>query len=444
MQRPGCLMALRKHRSSPLSLACVLFLSLIPAKVIALQPVDTFVRAARRANHSNREAEATKSQRMAEAQVAKGGLYPVFSAAGTYTRNQYEVALVLPAELGGTGDRLVIQPKDQLDGTLTLRIPVIDVAAWKRVSAAKASADVGSANQLATEQDVETQVYRSYYQLVGQEAVLEAAKRTLEVAHENLEQVQNQLTLGAASELDIQRARAEIARAEGDVASANFAVVTARRQLATATSIEPEPATQFLDDDLHEEKPLESWLASAGATPGVALASASRRAADASASAAKAAWYPTLSANAQERFTNATSFSGHGAVYLLQATLAWQFDATLSPSVRAQNAAAYAGLIRAEYAERAAQDSIFQAWHQVRAAIEKSRAARVQITASRTAAELAHDRYSLGVATQLEVVQAQQDAFRAEVARIQADTDLAYARAALRASSGQFGERGKP
>jgi outer membrane protein TolC len=147
---------------------------------------------------------------------------------------------------------------------------------------------------------------------------------------------------------------------------------------------------------------------------------------------------------AQERFTNATSFSGRAEVYLLQATLGWQFDGTISPSIRAQAAAANASLIRAEYAERAAQDAIFQAWHQVHAAIEKSRAARAQISAARTAAELASDRYSLGAATQLEVVQAQQDAFRADVARIQADTDLAYARAALRASSGQFGERGTP
>jgi outer membrane protein TolC len=42
------------------------------------------------------------------------------------------------------------------------------------------------------------------------------------------------------------------------------------------------------------------------------------------------------------------------------------------------------------------------------------------------------------------VLQAQQDAFRAEVARIQADTDLAYARAALRTNAGRFAERDKP
>ncbi|HEX4353278.1 MAG TPA: TolC family protein, partial [Polyangiales bacterium] len=188
----------------------------------------------------------------------------------------------------------------------------------------------------------------------------------------------------------------------------------------------------------------ETWLATSNTTPRVVSADAAQRAAAKNESAAEAAWYPTLSASAQERVTNATSFSGHAAVYLVQATLAWKFDGTLSPTVRAQNAAAAVNAVRAERAARAAQDNIYQAWHQVRAAIEKSRAARGQITASALAAELARDRYSVGAATQLDVLQAQQDAFRAEVARIQADTDLAYARAALRSSAGRFAERDKP
>jgi outer membrane protein TolC len=449
-------MALRHHRSVLCGLALAGLLGATTSRAHALQPLEAFLRAAKRVNHDNREASATTQQREAEVDVAEGRLYPAFNANGSYTRNQYEVALDLSAFGMGAGGmmpaadtaapsgRLVIQPRNQVDGNLTLSVPLIDVAAWKRLSAAKANQSVSEINERATELDVETQVFRSYYQLLGQEAVLEAAKRTLDVTHKNLESVQVKVSGGTASELDVQRARAEIARAEGDVASANLAVVTARRQLSTATSIEPEPATEFIVDDLHEEMALQSWIARAGLTPRVQLAEANRRAADRNADAAEAAWYPTLNASAQERLTNATSFVGHSAVYLLQATLAWRLDATLAPSVRAQHAAAAVSAIRAERAERAAQDSIFQAWHQVRAAIEKSRAARAQVTASQTAAELARDRYGVGAATQLEVVQAQQEEFRAEVSRIQADTDLAYARAALRASSGQSREGSKP
>ena len=56
--------------------------------------------------------------------------------------------------------------------------------------------------------------------------------------------------------------------------------------------------------------------------------------------------------------------------------------------------------------------------------------------AAAAAAQLARDRYEGGIATQLDVLQATQDLFRADVGRIQADADVAYARAALRLDSG--------
>jgi outer membrane protein TolC len=436
----------RKHRALVLahSIAGALLCGLLGSKAFALQPLDVFLRAARRANYDNRESAAATRQRSAEADVVKGRLYPVVSASGAYSRNQYEVSIVLPDELGGSGGSLVIQPQDQLDGTLTVSVPVVDVAAWRRIAAAKASLDAARASQESTQQDVELSVSRAYYQLLGQEAVLEAAKRSLVVFEQNLQLVKDKQESGVASELDVQRGRAEIARQQGDVATAEVAVVTARRQLATASSIEPEPVTTFPEDDLHAEKPLPNWLAYAPTNPRVTTARAQRLAAAKATEAAEAAWYPTLGAAAQERFTNATGFSGHEAVYTLQATLNWRFDATLSPTERAQRAAEEASAVRAERAERAVQDAIYDAWHHVRAAIEKSRSARVQIDASKLAAELARDRYTIGAATQLEVLEAQQDAFRAEIARVQADTELAYARAVLRAAAGYSGERNSP
>ena len=286
-------------RRAVLLTACVSLAALPCSHAFALQPVAAFLARARRANRDNREAAATTTQRLAEVDVARGRLYPMFNAAGSYTRNQYEVSLVLPAATGGTGERLTVQPQNQVDGTLTVSVPVIDVGAWRRVSAADATVDATLATQQATQQDVETQVYRAYYSLLGQEAVLVAAKHTLDVLSENLQQVQNKAESGIASELDVQRARAEVARAEGDVASAGLAVTLARRQLATVTFIEPEPASEFVDDDLHEEQPLPGWLNSAGSVPRVTSANASQQAASKVASAAEAAWYPTLSATAQ-------------------------------------------------------------------------------------------------------------------------------------------------
>jgi outer membrane protein TolC len=73
----------------------------------------------------------------------------------------------------------------------------------------------------------------------------------------------------------------------------------------------------------------------------------------------------------------------------------------------------------------------------VRTDIARSRAARVQAEVSARAAEHALERYRVGEGTQLDLLQAQRDAFAAEAGRIQADADLVDARAQLRLAAGE-------
>jgi outer membrane protein TolC len=413
--------------------ACVLF---APRAASALQPLAVFVAGAAN-NPASREARATLEQRDADQSTATGRLLPSLSATGTYTRNQYEVALELPVVMGAPAQRLVVQPLNQYDGNIALSVPIIDIGAWERHSAARASFEAQQENQKQTEFDNERQVTQAYFQLVASAALFESAQRSLAVARENSLTVTNREHSGTASELDVQRSLADIARAEQDVASAALGITTNSRTLSTLSGIEPEPSASFPQDDLREEAPLASWLRGSASTPTVTSALALRRAAEKSANAARAAWLPTVTGTATERFTNATAFAGRSAYYLLQVTATVKLDATLSAGVRAQNAAAAAAIAREDGAKRRADDAIFQAWSQVATDIVKSRAARAQVSASLLAEGLARDRYLAGVATQLDVLQAQSDLFKAEVARIQADTDLAYARASLRLYAGR-------
>jgi outer membrane protein TolC len=409
---------------------------LVSSRAYALQPLGVFIAGAAN-NPTSREARATLEQRDAEQSTATGHLYPSLSATGTYTRNQYEVALDLPVAAGAPPQRVVIQPLNQLDGNIALSVPIIDIGAWEKRSAAQASFEAQQENQKQTAFDNERQVTQAYFQLVANAALFESATRSLAVAQENATTVTNREHSGTASELDVQRALADVARAEQDVASAAFGVTTNSRSLSTLSGVEPEPSASFPQDDLHEEAPLASWLRNSASTPTVTSAVATRRAAEKSANAARAAWLPTVTGTATERFTNATAFAGRSEYYLLQLTATIKLDATLSPGVRAQNAAAAAAIAREDGAKRRADDAIFQAWSQISTGIAKARAARAQVSAATLAEGLARDRYLAGVATQLDVLQAQTDLFKAEVARIQTDTDLAYARASLRLYAGR-------
>src|SRR6185436_18303844 len=86
---------------------------------------------------------------------------------------------------------------------------------------------------------------------------------------------------------------------------------------------------------------------------------------------------------------------------------------------------------------RAAEDATFEAYARVNNGISNSRSSRVEAQSATRAAELASTRYDAGVATQLDVTEAQRDAFLATAARIQSDAELAYARAALRLAVGE-------
>jgi outer membrane protein TolC len=377
-----------------------------------------------------RSSAATVAQRDAEADRATGALLPTLQAQGTYTRNQYEVAF--PASLvGGTGT-LTILPLNQLDGDFTLTVPIVDIGAWDRRVQAKATRDASNADRSAVELDVSRRVTRAYFQLIADEAVALSAQRNLKLSEDNAALIATKRGAGTASDLDIQRAKGDVARAEQDVATATLGVVTERRALETLSGLTPEPETSFVADDLHEEGPLSVWLGVTDGIPSVQSAMAASRSAEESARAADAAWLPTLTATAQERLTNAPSLSLHNEYYLLQLTAAWKVDATLPATVRAQRAEAVAAMARADGARRQAEDAIFDDWQQISASIERARSARVQVEAASVAASLARDRYEGGIATQLDVLSAQQDLFRADVARIQADADLAYARASLR------------
>jgi len=399
----------------------------------ATQPLDAFLEGARAGSFDSREASATERQRAAEADAALGRLTPAFSARGVYTRNQREVSAQLP----NLPERLVITPLNQLDAVLQLDVPIIDLANYHRYKAARALAESASAQRDATSIDVARNVARAYYQFLGASALVRSANESIGAADANQKNVEVRQSAGAATDLDVERASANVARARQDLADAELGAALSGRSLETLSGLSPLASDgTFQEDDLHREGPLQAWLDLASHGPAQRVAARAREAAEQSGKAASSSLLPTLSGNAQERISNATGFAGQAATYSLQLVLGWRLDYGLLASDRAQEASVEAQQVRLERTERALADATFEAYQRVEAGIAKSVAARAQSSSAKRAVELAQDRYGIGAATQLDVTQAQRDAFLASAARIQADSELAFARAALRLAAG--------
>jgi outer membrane protein len=408
----------------------------------ALQPLEEFVSSARTANLDVQEAQATAEQRVQEARGAWARIGPTFAAKATYTRNEHAVVVCLPSGAGAPmcppTAPITITPTDQVDGVFTLNLPLVDVGAWQRVGSSVATADAAKVRARATGADVEKSVVRAYLQVVANDATLAAARRALATAIESQGIVGTRRAAGSASELDVERARADVERAKQVVASADQARSVSRRSLESLTGLTAsEGAAPLPDDALGDEPDLAALAPAVNKLPAVQAAALETRAAEKNASSA---WWsalaPTIGATGTERLTNATGF-GYPASWALAVSATWTLDPSTYFNAKAQGAARAVAEVRERRAEQQARDTLHTSWQQVRADVALVRASKAEAEASAEALKLARERYQAGAATQLDVQQAERDAFNSEVARIGAEADLAYARAAVRIDSGR-------
>lgn len=418
--------------SSSFGIAAVAAPLLLSSPASATQPLETFLESARKSNYDVREQTATVEQRSWERESALGRLLPALSARGVYSRNQY--AAKIPESIAPGG--ITITPQDQFDLFLQLDVPLVDLANYQRLGQAGHLAKASSFQLEQSQNDVQRLVARAYYAYVGGAALVQAAARSQKIAEDNLAYVTTRNSIGVATELDRERARAQVEQSKQDRAQAELIGINAARNLETVSGIAPTPVDEYPADDLHAEAPLETWIA-ARDTPSDRIQAELGRAATSAKKAAAYSLLPTLSANGQERITNATGFTGRTSAYTIQAMLSWKLDYSAYSTAQAQAAAADAQKVRAERARRGVEDDIFDAWERVRTGIVKSASARAQAEAALRAEELALARYQSGALTQLDVTQSQRDAFQAQAARIQADADLLYSRVVLRLAAGK-------
>lgn len=399
------------------------------------QSLDDFLRASLRASLDIAEQAQVVEQRTAEVDLERGALWPSLATSASYTRNQNETVVFIP----GMGDappfEATIVPRDQLDLTVTLNVPLVDVATWKRVAAAGANLEAARGTLEAHADEVERAVVRAFYQWVGNAALVRSAQVAEKAAQDNLAVVEQRAGAGLASALDVSRARAQVARARESIASAQLGVATAQRTLRTLTGIEPTGEAPPLPADLAPEAPIADWLSRAGSLPELRAAQASQRAAEASAQAERLGWLPTLSAFASERVTNAAGF-GQADNWSAGLELSWLLDRRTLARHRLGQASAGASAVRVRRSAQDARDRITDAWNQVTAERARAEAAAAEVEAARQSVDVATTRFGGGTATQLEVIQAQRDAFAADVTLAAARANLAAARALLRLATG--------
>lgn len=375
----------------------------------------------------------------ARVQRARSFFLPSVTSASTYTRRPFERRITID------GNEVVIQRFNGLSETISLNLTLFDIRSLSGLSAVKAQRNASVAAAAEDRRQLAFEVSQAFLATLGTTQVREASARRFTFAGQNLEAAKARYAAGLASINDVTRAELEYATAEVGLTQVKGQVETSALQLgylldAPAAVRHPLVVPEFLIE-----------AASAEAADGEALVAealarrldvgALRWTASAQRLLAKEPmlrWVPSLAASGRYIMTNEAGFSGK--------TWNWNFGATLTWSL-------FDGLVRysddkerkalARLAELDVQAATRRVDVEVREALvslANQRASLKQATvahevAKKNAAETA-ELYRQGLASALEVADANVSLFEAEVALVQERYGLGVAFLNLEAALG--------
>jgi outer membrane protein TolC len=257
------------------SAAALALLAVAPAAAQqAPQPLSLHEAVARAAGQTAGVAMAGERVTQAEARVdqARGALLPHLSAttAASYrTFNVDAFGLSLPTAPGETHDPLV-GPVDNFDARLHLSQAVFAPADLLRTRAARQAVAGTEAEQDAVAQTAAQRAAVAYLAAARAQATLQAREEDARLAAELLSLAEAQLEAGVSTAIDVVRARTQQVTAEGQVLLARTAAEQAQITLARALGMEPS-ARFTLTDGLDAAAVLETVPAEEDSAVSVAL-----------------------------------------------------------------------------------------------------------------------------------------------------------------------------
>jgi len=421
------------------SLALILLLA---APTAAQDRPLTLDEAVKLALERNERALATREDVLAaEARVAQARSFflPAITSTSTYTRRAYETRRIVG------GSEVIIQRFNALSESIALSQTLFDARSLTSLAAVRAQRNAQVAAATESRRQLAFEVSQAFLATLGASQVREASARRFTFAGQNLEAAQARFAAGLASVNDVTRAELEYATAEVGLTQVQGQVETSTLQLAylldapeavRAALVVPEFLIEAASAEAADPEALvEEALARRLDVGSLRWLATSQRAL---ARLPMLGWLPSLSANGQYRLTNESSFNNRNWNWSLGATLSWSiFDGGARFSQqRERKALARLADLDLQAATRKVDVDVREALVLLanqRASLRQATVA--QEVAQKNAAETA-ELYRQGLASALEVADANVSLFEAEVALVQERYGLGTAFLNLEAALG--------
>ena len=412
----------RARRLSASFFGLILFLTPLLASQDRALTLDEAVSLA--IDRNERSLATREDVRAAEARVARARSFflPTITTTGIYQRRAYEVKRLV----GDT--EVVIQRFNGLSNTLGLNLTLFDPRSLAGLSAVRAQRNAEVAAATESRRQLAFEVSQAFLATLGTAQVQEASNRRLGFARQSLDAAQARYAAGLTSINDVTRAELEYATAEVGVTQVKGQVETSTLQLGYLLDA-PDAVRGRL---VVPEFLIEAASAEAANSEGLVEEALARRLdvgslrwqAASQRTLAKVpmlGWLPSLSASGLYRITNEASFNNRTWNWNVGATLSWTLFDGLARFSDQRERKALAKL--ADLDVQAATRRVDVEVREALVSLENQRASLKQASvaqdvAKKNAAETA-ELYRQGLASALEVADANVSLFEAEVGLVQ-------------------------
>ena len=375
------------------------------------------------------QARARADEARAVVRQAASALIPTLSATGSYTRNSDQAIFGLPGR-----PQVYIQPLEAWQGGAGLRVPLLLPSAWFDLGAASQASEAAQASAEAARLDIRAAFAGSAWLAVMGEEIVAASERAVAAAQEQEQSARRAVSAGTAAPLSVLQARTVTARRESELVQARSELERARLALGV-----------FLGRSGPVRVTLPAEAAGAGLDPEALVGEALSRRPELRAREAEVGsvsrqldsarwrWAPQLSASGSIFAADVPYPTGQKDGWRVTVDLAWPlYDGGYRYGKARQAEAALAGAEAARALERLqVGEEVQNAVRDVAVARERVRLGERQQEAAAEAAASARRSFGAGVAGSIEVIDANDRLFQAEVGLADARARLGRARVSL-------------
>ena len=412
MSRTLCLIALLSLLTSPA-------LAQAPTEIESIEiPVSralTLPEARGLANEANHDLKIVRES-IARARTLRrkawSTVIPNISAQGIYTFYDKEIS----APLGPPGQEVVIRPRDELRaiGTISERF---DGRVFPQLDNALMAEELATLTEADARRELGHAIAQLYFQLLALDKLAAINARSLESRQVLLKAAEARLEAGAGTEFEVTRAQTEVAKAQGDLERARLSFISGRSALALILVTEADFSVVDPPSPPAPASYEESVEVAMAMRPDLIRARLNVTVAENEVKTITWTYAPTLLAQFQVIQQEETAFNPDALSWQIQVVAAWTlYDGGLrETNISDARSRLRESVLQRDKLKRAVTTELRQAYDALRSHQVQLATSEREVSLAMRGLQQAQDGYTLGILTQLDVLNAE---FALKVARI--------------------------